>query len=235
MTLLHSFWFIVLVAVAARAVDHVLGRRSVRMTYAAYVAALVGCLAALPLTFATVDVAAVAPTTVLPGRHLQALPEGDAREFERPAASHTVLFEAAPEGELRQEGGDPAESRPPRVAGPQALVSLSGPEEPAGPKRTSNDWSAAWCRWSPWFVGLYVAGVFAMLARLAGGVWRARRLVLRAETIHEGPLVDLLRTAAARWSMRVVPTLARAREIVVPKVVGLVRPTILLPPSGEDR
>ena len=67
--------------------------------------------------------------------------------------------------------------------------------------------------------------------------------LLRACGTHTGWRPGPSRSATGRWpsgsgrwrtawSMRVVPVLARAEEIVVPKVVGLVRPTILLPVSA---
>ena len=212
-SLLHSFWLIALLAVAARAADSLLRRRSVEVTYAVYVTALMGCLVTLPLTFAMVDVPAVAPAPRLLERNLQAFQDANADE-----PGLAVAGGAA---------GNQFNSRPPRTANPQAVVSLSTPDGAADSERASIAWVPDWYRWSLWIVGLYVFGVFAMLAQLIRGVWTANRLRVRAETIHEGPLVDLLRTVATGWSLRVVPTLARAQEIVVPMVVGLLRPTIL--------
>ncbi len=87
-------------------------------------------------------------------------------------------------------------------------------------------------RWSQIFVLVYTLGVLLMLARFLRGVVAARRLCGRAEAIESGPLYELLQRAADSWSMRIVPRLARAEEIIVPKVVGLLRPTILLPMSA---
>ena len=207
-----------LLAVAARTADYLLRRRSVEVRYALYVTALIGCLVTLPLTFAIVDVPALAPATRLPGNHGQAFQDANADEPELIVA--------------RGAAGNQFRSRPPRTANPQAVVSLSTPDGAADSERASIARVPEWYRWSLWIVGLYVTGVLVMLARLAGGIWTSRRLRLRAETIHEGPLVDLLRTVANGWSMHVVPTLARAQEIVVPQVVGFIRPTILLPVSA---
>jgi len=218
LSLLHSFWLIVLLAVAARAADFVLRRRSVESRYAVYVTTMIGCLVTLPLTFAMVDVPAVAPAVQAIDQHGQAFPNASVDELVYPEAG------GAADNKFR--------SQPPRAAGSQTAVSLPTSDGTTDSEPASIDWVLTWHRWSPWIVGLYGLGVFAMFARLVRGTWTAHRLRVRAETIHEGPLVDLLRTIATGWSMRVVPTLARAEQIAVPIVVGLARPTILLPASA---
>ena len=85
---------------------------------------------------------------------------------------------------------------------------------------------------APWIAVLYGLGVVLMLARLAAGVWQANRLGHRGQILREGPLVELVQTMAAKWSMSVVPVLVRVDEIFVPKMVGLVWPKILLPASA---
>lgn len=48
----------------------------------------------------------------------------------------------------------------------------------------------------------------------------------------QGPVYKMLQSLAQQWSVRVVPALASAERIVVPRVVGLLQPTILLPASA---
>ncbi|MEM9659388.1 MAG: M56 family metallopeptidase, partial [Planctomycetota bacterium] len=85
---------------------------------------------------------------------------------------------------------------------------------------------------APWLAGLYAAGVSLMLLRLAGNIARAERLRRRSRLATDGALVDALRRLSDAWSLRVMPTLATAEDIVVPKVVGLAKPTILMPASA---
>ena len=85
---------------------------------------------------------------------------------------------------------------------------------------------------APWVVGAYFAGVVVMLSRLASSLLRAERLRQCAERIPDGPFVQSLQRLSKKWSIRVVPVLAQCDEIVVPRVVGLVKQTILLPVSA---
>ena len=78
----------------------------------------------------------------------------------------------------------------------------------------------------------YAGGVIVMLARLAVAIVSTNRLVAHADLITHGPLVESLRTLADKWSMRVVPAVARVEQVVVPTVIGLARPMILLPASA---
>ncbi len=86
-----------------------------------------------------------------------------------------------------------------------------------------------WFALALWVMGGYVLGVGLMLVRLARGIWNSHRLAKSATPITTGPLAAALRSLANNWSLRVVPALAQAERIVVPQVVGLLRPTILLP------
>jgi len=218
LALLHSLWLIGLLAIAGRVIAFLLRKRSVEVQYALYVVLLFGCLVTLPLTFVMVDVTSVVPARGLPGSSLQALPDENGDALRWPTAGGEVGNVINPETAY--------------AASPSANALRTTQSAAQDAAHWTDNWPQAWYRWSPLLMGLYVAGLLAMLARLVTGVWKANRLRLRAETIHDGPLVDLLHTAAARWSMRVVPKLARAGEIVVPVVVGLVRPTILLPMSA---
>ncbi|NOY40575.1 MAG: M56 family metallopeptidase [Planctomycetes bacterium] len=90
----------------------------------------------------------------------------------------------------------------------------------------------AWNRIAPWLASIYAVGVLLMFGRLLVSIWRANRLESRATPISEGPLLECLQTLAGQWSLRVVPALARAEHVVVPKVVGLLKPTILFPTAA---
>src|SRR5690606_27818054 len=74
-------------------------------------------------------------------------------------------------------------------------------------------------------------GVAIMLLRLAVGSLKANRHCRLAVPIVAGPLVELVARVSREWGLRARCRLAQSAEVVVPQVVGLVKPTILLPAS----
>ncbi len=214
-TLLHSVWLVALLAFVAWVVDRLVGRRAVERSYAVYVAALLASMMALPATYWIVAAQGVTPTA-----------EVAATVETGPAAASASPVTAPPA--TIPSGTDPVSAPPAALASvavPRvAVAEAASPASPPGP--------GLWATIAPWLSASYAAGVVVMLLRLALGMWRAQRLGAGAEILRDGPLVDLLHSLADQWSMRVVPTLARAERIVTPKVIGLLRPTILLPASA---
>ena len=86
-------------------------------------------------------------------------------------------------------------------------------------------------RFAPWIAAAYLIGVLAMAIRLALGMWSAGALSRRA-AVAGGDLALRLEHIARLWKLRVVPQLAISAEVMVPKVVGILRPVILLPLSA---
>ena len=212
LTLVHSLWQVALAAAVARAIGRLWRRRSVERSYAVHVAALVAALAAVPATYALVD-GSLPSGTELVGSP-DCLPIGVPQA---PEVSPIPLAAAA--SQVDKQPGLP------RVA---AQVE----EQPGLPNTAAPQPLSLWWKAAPWFAGVYALGVLVMLARLVRGTWLAQRLAARAQRFGDGALVERLNAIARAWSMRVVPALARTEEIVVPKLVGLMRPTILLPVSA---
>ena len=213
LTLFHSVWQVALLAAAARAVDRLWRRRSVERRYALHVMVLVVSLAAMPITYALIE--APAPPAVVQSERAvetsEPVPPPAAIELDEPSPAVGEVEQAA------SAGGLPAV--------PDTVAS--------GPVTTpAKEPSALWPQVAPWIVALYAAGVLVMLARLIACVWRAHRLGSGARLIVVGALVEALNSLARNWSMRVAPALAQAEQIAVPKVLGFVRPTILLPASA---
>ncbi len=204
MTLAHSLWQIGLLAVLAALVCWLSKRDNPERDYAVYVGALLLGLAALPITFALVKV---------PARSLATAPTS--AEFALPLEKG--LAETGPMAVVRPETVNPAKP----VA--DSLPSTSSTK----PQAAGWLWGAA-----PWLAGCYLAGVSLMILRLGRGIWKSHRLATHATPITTGPLYQSLHILARTWSLRIVPALAQAPVIVVPQVVGLLRPTILLPTSA---
>ncbi len=213
MTLLHSLWQVALLALAAWGLDRLWRRRSVERSYALHVAALLAGMAAAPITYALVEVGT--PTTVARGDS----PVEPGSSTQPPVV--TALPQTSPTvDELEQA---PNTGGLPSVADTGASVPVT---------TAMQESSTVWRRVAPWIVALYAVGVLVMLARLMAGFWQAHRLGSRAQLVAGGALVDSLNALARKWSMRVVPALAQAEQIAVPKVVGFARPTILIPASA---
>lgn len=217
LTLLYSVWQAALLALIAWCAGWVWRSRSVERCYAVSVVALLATLTAMPVTYLLMDVTERPNVAVIESPTPTTVTESE------PTAIPTRPVEA----ELVARAAPDAMVSPPKTDAqtPASFVASSLAESPVG----SSPW---WWLLSPWIAALYTAGVALMLARLVVAAVSANRLGTHADAVTDGPLVEALRSLARQWSIRVVPTLARAEEIVVPKVIGLARPTILLPASA---
>jgi len=86
----------------------------------------------------------------------------------------------------------------------------------------------ALARWTVWG---YLAGVAVMFARVCLAVLGGRRLRLRASPLSEPDLLQAIRTQMARLGLRIVPSVAWCDRVLVPVVIGTIKPAILLPAS----
>lgn len=86
--------------------------------------------------------------------------------------------------------------------------------------------------WAPKILSFYLVGVFIMLTRLGIAFLSTQYLARHGEPITVGPVVEALDRLIHAWGMRVRPVVTHASDIVVPQVVGLLKPTILIPTSA---
>jgi beta-lactamase regulating signal transducer with metallopeptidase domain/uncharacterized protein YjbI with pentapeptide repeats len=206
LTLLHSTWQFALVAITAALFERVQRRPSVERSYVMHVGAFVVGLLALPITYLSLqDSSPVA----IGFQAAVATASSDIGAF----APKTVSTGSS----LSIE---------PAIGTTRAIQLAAGNGTPELNRRE------IWLRFAPWLAGIYVGGVVLMLIRLANGLIRAERLRAHARPIADGPLVTSLRQLSRKWSLRVAPLLAQGEQIVVPKVIGLLKPTILVPASA---
>lgn len=91
---------------------------------------------------------------------------------------------------------------------------------------------AVWWRdYAPLVMSLYLIGVALMGLRLTLGLWGGRRLRHEAELITDVSLLNALQRQADALGMTFFPTLGYCEQIVVPTVLGILKPMILLPVS----
>lgn len=220
LTLAHSLWQFGLLALLAWLVARWLKRSS--QQYLVHVAALLTGLLLLPATFAVIDVPSLAPDAV-DVEEVVGIVEANLGSLEEAQA----VYPAKPAGEFA-----PAErlelaasARFQESIADESMAKLGNPRA-----------EVAWLQWftkvAPWLLGGYVLGVVVMLARLLRAYWSAGRLAKCGEIISEGELHAFLSRLSGQWRLRAAPVLKQVETLVVPKVVGLLRPTILLPASA---
>jgi beta-lactamase regulating signal transducer with metallopeptidase domain len=213
--LVHFLWqgcaLAIVYAVAARG----LRRAPANVRYVVGVTALLAMAACLPITLWVVSAANTdAPQPVAASRP-------------RPEIVATVP--------ARVDAAVPAEKSGAGL--PRAAIPYVGRSAEALPTRSrvvaapsladrATDWLR---RASPYTTAIYLCGVAVMLLRMAMGFWGGRRLRRACAAVCEGPTVETLRRHARRLGLRVVPVLAYCGRISAPVVLGVLRPTILLP------
>jgi len=80
-----------------------------------------------------------------------------------------------------------------------------------------------------WLLMIWLAGATLLLARLADGLLRVRKLVRRAKPLTDGAVLQIVDGECARLGLAQVPKLLISSTPVVPFVAGLRRPAIILP------
>jgi beta-lactamase regulating signal transducer with metallopeptidase domain len=211
LTLLHSLWQVAIAALIAVAAGHLWRKKGVEWRYLFHVAALVASLIAVPLTFSKLSAAP------------QSVPSSEAPlvSIHAPARLKPVADGPLPPAPLQQD--EPERFDEQNAAAPQVGS--------AGPTPAANH-LVLWQRFASWLAALYVAGVAAMLVRLVAGVVQAERIRRLARPLKDGPAAAALQGLIRQWNLRACPALAQAERIAVPMLVGLLKPTILLPASA---
>lgn len=204
--LLHSLWQAALLALVVAAIGRLWRKLSVEALYLIHVAALIVCAAAVPTTF-----------WLLPADGSPAAPS---------PARALVAQADAPPGQLRPASAEPTPLQPPN----RHPAISSAPA--AGDAPQTYQTGATWRRIVPYAVGFYSAGVALMLLRLILGLAGAERLRRRSAPVDAGPAIVAWRLAVRRWRSRTLPILAQSERVLVPTLVGLLKPTILLPASA---
>ncbi|WP_182868136.1 M56 family metallopeptidase [Rhodopirellula sp. JC639] len=220
--LLHSLWQIPLIALfiwlACR-----WGRSTVERKYLLHVAGLFLSISIVPLTFVLlangrpandqISAVDIGPATVRTGT----FPDVGSPEFMPLPA---VVVESSSSDAVAGTG--------PTATDSDADSSAVGDDHRISNAIGQNMWRGA----PSWIVGLYLLGVIVMLIRLGRDMIRAEGIRLRSRAVTDGPLLASVRRLAERWSLHVLPRLATTEQVAVPQVLGLLKPTIMMPASA---
>lgn len=221
LTLLHFVWQGVLVGVVAAIALACFNRKSANTRY------LIACVAffGLPLLAAAtfwlvevpVDVAIVSPGAIENGDPIlaESLPIAD-------SSVQPLLVDASPTSKAVLPSESAAaprlENKPAVRVLPEAIVSQT-----AG--------LAAIYPLLPWVAAAYLTGALALLLRLQLRIWRGSRLCSRSPAVQDPSLLDLAARLAKQAGLKCVPAIRYCDRVVVPTVVGILKPVVLVPAS----
>lgn len=211
-TLFHFLWQGLAVGALLFLITRSLNRRSAHVRYMVNVAGLLLMSACLPATFAFLlpTETQTLGSAVVPGGVSNSSP-----------GSAIILGRTA----VTADRHDETESSNVEVSGATA-DSMAEPGDAKSYNTTRLLSSLA-----PNATAAYLLGLSIMLLRLGRGLWSAQRLQRLATLVKDPHVVGVLQTQAHRIGMKAAPAVAYCERVALPVVVGILKPTILLPSS----
>ena len=144
------------------------------------------------------------------------------------AVSLQQLSRAEPTVRKNTESVESLETHfPPEDSEANALVVVV----PESTVASAPDRSSTWNRWPVAVAISYMAGVLFMLSRLGLGVFISRRIAKVALPIQSAEILANLRTTSKLLGLSIAPKLKSCSRLSVPVILGVIKPTILLPAS----
>lgn len=212
----HFLWQGCVVALLYAVAAWFLRGASANTRYVAGVAALLLMAACLPVTLVMIQ----------PSETVERGADVTAMTPEQPEPVDKIAIEPP----LLEPGGPPLPSFSPTEAA-EIVPRQPVPVVPASPPPGKVPSPGILARLLPWASILYLCGVFAMLLRVALGLWGGRRLRRDSTPVADTAILASLGEHARRMGMRAAPLIAACGRVSVPLVVGIVRPMILIPSS----
>lgn len=208
LSMLHLLWVGTAIAVVAFFAARTVGEISSRRRYGIYVVSLCAIIASLGTIFAMIQ-------PEQPPAEVAIIGQTDTHIPKQPMKS-PILSGPLP---IEQEAGINEDIAPPTQ--PQPAPSIA----PIARKPTPFDWQSV----TPYIMAIYLAGVIAMFSRLIIGLGGGQRLRKRSQPVDDPAILTALTKQAKALGMAFTPAIAFCRKVIVPTVVGVVRPAILLP------
>lgn len=205
LTLLHFLWQGLLIAMVGGAVNRISRRSTASRRYLVSFIAMALMLVCLPVTFWCL------------------LPQGGlAQSRESSTTFSTEESTSLPVLRLEPSSMD-------TVAPAELAVNL--PEAVNAPEVVELE-SSSPLRWevaTPYLVSIYLVGVMLMLGRLLFAFYGGERLRRHSEPLANQRILKALSQQATRMRLRIAPAVAVCHRISSPIIVGVLKPTILLP------
>lgn len=226
-TLLHFLWQGVLIGLAVWTMNQMLRKSSARLRYVLNVFGLAIMIGCAPLTIALLpptDLSDSVPMADLERRQL----DESALDSPRLNNETTTAFHEAPELSSERIGTD---SPLLLLAADASLLSEHMGEASSADVSSDIDFAGQLLIYSPYVTAAYLAGVVVLLARLMFAVWGCCRLRQHSEPFGDVRFLKFVQRQARLIGLRSVPHVAYCAQTAVPVVIGVLRPTILLPVS----
>ena len=238
LTLGHFLWQGLVLAILAMCVGRLLRRVSAVARYRVFVVALLLMAACPPVTFCLIEstrpVSAVdLPDTAFSAADGERSPYSarvDTRQEVTEPNSPMVTPVTGTSSGPETEHDAPAFVFEPDIANDgESVVATASAASSGDPSEKARVFD--WRSYASLAILVYLAGVLAMLVRLAMGVYGGGRLRRRSSPISDPTLVAVIARRARALGLRFKPAVAYCQQIAVPTVIGVLRPTILLPLS----
>lgn len=214
-TLAHFMWQGALIGLALPLVLHACSLRSANTRY------LIACTA-----FALLPIC-VAVTFSVVHHHGEPIFVAQNDAEQRQPASLAAL--------PRAEATEPPQFGPIEVVeseqSPLVPASHTDSVDPESEARSGSNRSALLSNSSPYLFGFYLFGVVAMLLHFACSMWSSDRLRRSLKPIEDSSIMRIIGEQSAWMELKHIPMAGVCDHVSVPAVVGILRPTVLLPPA----
>jgi hypothetical protein len=210
LALAHFLWQGLGIALFVTVASSVFGRNSSRVRYGICTIGLFAMVLSLVITYALIDV-----------------PIGQAAAKSQPMPER-VSIEAQPPAVVPLiPSREPSEALEPALVEPISEART----DPKPVDSKASQFPLNWRRCVPYVVSLYFAGVLVMIGRLLIGLQGGQRLRRFSIPADDETILGALSRQARVIGLAFTPAVAFCKRVVVPTVVGILKPTILLPVS----
>jgi beta-lactamase regulating signal transducer with metallopeptidase domain len=210
LALAHFLWQGLGMALFVTVASSVLGRNSSRIRYGICTIGLFAMVLSLVITYALIDVPIGQPVA-------ESGPVPEAASMEGQPSAVVPLITSR----------EPSEAVEPALVEPvSAAQTAPKPADSRAPQFSLN-----WRRCVPYVVSLYFAGVLVMIGRLLIGLQGGQRLRKFSIPVDDETILAALSRQARVIGLAFTPAVSFCKRVIVPTVVGILKPTILLPVS----
>ena len=205
-SLAHFLWQGLLIAFVAQSLMYLLAKNSSRIRYGLYMTSLIVMVLALGITYSIID---APPSSKLP----------------EPVT--TNINSESPLSVLETEYAFPAESEATESPVSESMHTIPETSPLTENKESPQPWN--WKQLVPYATGFYCIGVFLMIVRLFLGLQGGQKLRKSSKPVEDTGILTALSQQARALGLTITPAIACCKRIMVPTVVGVLKPTILIP------